>query len=204
MNFKALFAVAFTVIGLSVAGVQASAAAPSKSEMKKPNIVAVQEGDNLSMIAAAHESTYERIFFANSAIEDPNIVFAGQELRIPTAEENLTPREIPVAVQAVASYQPAEQYAGQVAVSQPAAAVAPTGGVWDQLAQCESGGNWSINTGNGYQGGLQFSPGTWAAHGGVGSASGASREQQIAVAQSVQSSQGWGAWPACSSKLGLR
>ena len=75
---------------------------------------------------------------------------------------------------------------------------------WDSLAQCESGGNWGINTGNGYSGGLQFSASTWAAHGGTGSAANASREQQIAVAQRVQASQGWGAWPACAAKLGLR
>lgn len=75
---------------------------------------------------------------------------------------------------------------------------------WDSLAQCESGGNWGINTGNGYSGGLQFSPGTWAAHGGTGSAANASREQQIAVAERVQASQGWSAWPACAAKLGLR
>jgi hypothetical protein len=59
-------------------------------------------------------------------------------------------------------------------------------------------------TGNGYSGGLQFSPGTWAANGGTGNAADASREQQIAVAQNVQARQGWGAWPACSAKLGLR
>ena len=75
---------------------------------------------------------------------------------------------------------------------------------WDSLAQCESGGNWGTNTGNGYSGGLQFSASTWAAHGGTGSAANASREQQIAVAQRVQASQGWGAWPACAAKLGLR
>ena len=74
---------------------------------------------------------------------------------------------------------------------------------WDSLAQCESGGNWGINTGNGYAGGLQFSPGTWAAYGGTGSAANASREQQIAVAEKVQAGQGWGAWPACAAKLGL-
>ena len=76
--------------------------------------------------------------------------------------------------------------------------------VWDSLAQCESSGNWAINTGNGYAGGLQFSPSTWAAYGGNGSAANASREQQIAVAERVQAGQGWGAWPACSAKLGLR
>jgi resuscitation-promoting factor RpfA len=75
--------------------------------------------------------------------------------------------------------------------------------VWDSLAQCESSGNWAINTGNGYAGGLQFSPSTWAAYGGTGSAANASREQQIAVAQRVQASQGWGAWPSCAAKLGL-
>lgn len=78
-----------------------------------------------------------------------------------------------------------------------------TTSTWDSLAQCESSGNWAINTGNGYAGGLQFSPSTWAAYGGTGSAASASREQQIAVAERVQASQGWGAWPACAAKLGL-
>lgn len=76
---------------------------------------------------------------------------------------------------------------------------------WDALAQCESGGRWNINTGNGYSGGLQFAPGTWRAFGGTqyaSSAAGASREQQIAVAQRVLASQGPGAWPACSRKTG--
>ncbi|MDN4612188.1 transglycosylase family protein [Arthrobacter burdickii] len=74
---------------------------------------------------------------------------------------------------------------------------------WDALAQCESGGNWGINTGNGFSGGLQFTPSTWAAFGGQGSPQSASREQQIAVAENVLAGQGWGAWPACSAKLGL-
>ncbi|AGF71909.1 resuscitation-promoting factor [Corynebacterium halotolerans] len=79
--------------------------------------------------------------------------------------------------------------------------------VWDRLAQCESGGNWSINTGNGYQGGLQFSPSTWAGYGGTqyaASADQATREQQIAIAEKVRAGQGWGAWPACTAKLGIR
>jgi hypothetical protein len=78
--------------------------------------------------------------------------------------------------------------------------------VWDQLARCESGGNWAINTGNGYYGGLQFSPSTWSAYGGgayASTANLASREQQIAIAEKVQAAQGWGAWPSCSSQLGL-
>ena len=75
---------------------------------------------------------------------------------------------------------------------------------WDKLAQCESGGRWNINTGNGYSGGLQFSPSTWRAFGGSGSASQASREQQIAVAERVLAAQGWNAWPSCSQKTGVR
>lgn len=81
------------------------------------------------------------------------------------------------------------------------------GSVWDRLAQCESGGNWSINTGNGFYGGLQFTAQTWKAFGGgayAPLAHQATREQQIAIAKKVQASQGWGAWPACTSKLGIR
>ena len=89
-----------------------------------------------------------------------------------------------------------------------AAAPAVAGGsVWDSIAQCESGGDWSINTGNGYHGGLQFNPGTWAAYGGTAyapTADQATREQQIAIAEKTQAAQGWGAWPACTAKLGLR
>jgi resuscitation-promoting factor RpfA len=76
--------------------------------------------------------------------------------------------------------------------------------VWDQIAKCESGGRWNTSTGNGYSGGLQFSPSTWRAYGGSGSASGASREQQIAIAERVLAAQGWGAWPSCSRKVGAR
>jgi uncharacterized protein YabE (DUF348 family) len=74
----------------------------------------------------------------------------------------------------------------------------PTSGAWDRIAQCESGGNWHANTGNGYYGGLQFSMGTWRANGGSGRPDQASREQQIAVAERVRAgSGGYGAWPHC-------
>ncbi|UMB72189.1 transglycosylase family protein [Mycobacterium paraterrae] len=71
---------------------------------------------------------------------------------------------------------------------------------WDAIAACESGGNWGISTGNGYSGGLQFTPSTWHANGGSGSASGASREEQIRVAENVLHSQGIGAWPVCGRR----
>jgi hypothetical protein len=77
-------------------------------------------------------------------------------------------------------------------------------GPWDRLAQCESGGNWHINTGNGYYGGLQFSLGTWHSYGGTGLPSQHSRETQIAIATKLRdASGGYGAWPACAARLGL-
>jgi resuscitation-promoting factor RpfB len=87
--------------------------------------------------------------------------------------------------------------------SSPSTSSTPSGSVWDRLAECESGGNWSINTGNGFYGGLQFSLSTWRAYGGTGMPHEASREEQIAVAERVQAGQGWGAWPACTAKLGI-
>jgi hypothetical protein len=70
---------------------------------------------------------------------------------------------------------------------------------WDAVAQCESGGNWSADTGNGFSGGLQFKQATWNANGGYGSPANASREEQIRVAENVLASQGPGAWPSCGS-----
>ncbi|MGP9681899.1 MULTISPECIES: resuscitation-promoting factor [unclassified Brachybacterium] len=90
------------------------------------------------------------------------------------------------------------------------AASAPSvsdGSVWDRLAQCEAGGNWSINTGNGFSGGLQFTKSTWLAFGGgqyAPVAHQATREQQISIGKKVQAGQGWGAWPSCTSQLGIR
>ncbi|MFD4469979.1 transglycosylase family protein [Rhodococcus sp. NPDC058505] len=72
---------------------------------------------------------------------------------------------------------------------------------WDGVAQCESGGNWSTNTGNGYYGGLQFSQSTWAANGGSGSPHNASKAEQIRVAENVLATQGVGAWPHCGQYL---
>ncbi len=93
--------------------------------------------------------------------------------------------------------------AGAAVAASPAQAATASANTWDRLAACESGGNWSINTGNGYYGGLQFSASTWKAYGGKGSAANASKAEQIRIAKKVQAGQGWGAWPACSAKLGL-
>ncbi len=100
--------------------------------------------------------------------------------------------------------QGAEAFAANLAAQQPSN---PSNGVWDQIAQCESGGNWSINTGNGYYGGLQFAHSTWTGFGGqqyAEYAHQASRAEQIIVAERVLDSQGWDAWPTCARRLGLR
>ena len=98
--------------------------------------------------------------------------------------------------------------ANVVTVAAPVATPAvANGSVWDRLAQCEASGNWATHTANGFSGGLQFANSTWTGFGGgqfAPQAWQASREQQIVVAERVLASSGWGAWPACSRKLGLR
>ena len=93
---------------------------------------------------------------------------------------------------------------GLVSLATPPASAAST--VWDKVARCESGGNWKINTGNGYHGGLQFSGRTWRGFGGgkyASKAHKASKGEQIAIARRVLATQGPGAWPTCGRKAGL-
>jgi hypothetical protein len=102
----------------------------------------------------------------------------------------------------------AAQASARVSTSRATAPRASGGSVWDTLAQCETGGNWSHPTvSGGFSGGLMFHSATWNANGGrafAATASGATREQQIIVAERVLANSGWGAWPGCSRKLGLR
>lgn len=211
MRFVALVAaLCVAVLGM---GTQPVYAAPSSNPSQQ--MVTVNSGDTLTAIAARNNTTFERIFFANDFIVDPDIIHVGEQVRIPSSEEQLTARIIPANYTPIATptapavtqppvAAPAAPAPSQQAVSsQPVQTVAADGSVWDRLAQCESGGNWSINTGNGYHGGLQFSQSSWAAAGGSGSPQNASREEQIAVATRLQAMQGWGAWPTCSAKLGL-
>ncbi|MBC7707980.1 transglycosylase family protein [Polaromonas sp.] len=165
-------------------------------------------------MADEQNTTYLRLYYANTAIANPDLIFPGDAVRVPEPTETLAARELPVTAPVAVQ----EKVAADPTVdTQPAAAVAPRatqrqavaapavagGSVWDKLAACESGGNWAINTGNGFYGGLQFTTSSWAAVGGSGLPSNASREEQIARATTLQSMQGWGAWPACSAKLGL-
>jgi LysM repeat protein len=187
----------------------------AQSDQKRKKIT-VKRGDSLSKLAKkAKLASWRPIWDLNKKIAHPNLIYPGQKLVLPAKGEKVKHRPLPAlavtrvvssersAAPTASSSRPASSSSRRSTVTRSAAAPAG-GGVWDRLAQCESGGNWGINTGNGYSGGLQFAPGTWAAHGGSGSAHNASRSEQIRVAERVRASQGWGAWPACSAKLGLR
>lgn len=137
----------------------------------------VERGETLSTIASDHGTTWQALDAANPQIGNPNLIYPGQRVTI----------------------------SGSTGASSPVERSGPSGGVWARVAQCESGGNWSINTGNGYYGGLQFSLASWRAVGGTGYPHHASPAEQIARAQRLLEIQGWAtAWPACSAKLGLR
>ena len=179
----------------------------AQTDQKRKKVV-VKQGDSLSKIAKrAKLTSWRPIWDLNKKVHHPNLIYPGQKLLLPAKGEKVKHRPLPAlaVTRVVSQEQPVRTSSGSRRSTATRSASAPSsGGVWDRLAQCESGGNWGINTGNGYSGGLQFSPGTWAAHGGSGSAANASRAEQIRVAERVRASQGWGAWPACSSKLGLR
>lgn len=170
---------------------------------KKPNFVSVKKGDTLSKIAKKNDTTYKRLFNANKNIKNPDLIYPGDKLRIPTKEEKLKNRLVSDVLEDTGSNLKYDHPAGNSSANVKYSGYDSGGGVWDKLAACESGGNWSINTGNGYYGGLQFTQSSWNAVGGSGSPASASKAEQIKRAQILQSRQGWGAWPACSSKLGL-
>jgi hypothetical protein len=178
----------------------------------------VQPGDSLVKIANNYGSTATRLFDANTWIENPDLIHPGEKVRVPAPDEKLAHRiaassapQVPAphpqadsvqAVPAPAPQKPVVHTSYQYI--EPVAAIPASGDAWDRLAACESGGNWAINTGNGYYGGLQFSLSSWQAVGGVGLPSNASKAEQIARAKILQARQGWGAWPVCSVQAGLR
>lgn len=137
-----------------VLGEQTSDAPEQKAEEQpEPTVITVTvvKGDSLSKIAKAHQTTVQRLYDANTFISDPNIINPGDVIIIPNETEVIEARQLPknepkpVAKKVVTSTQ-----VSAVASNAPAVA---SGSVWDQLAKCESGGNWAINTGNGYYGG---------------------------------------------------
>lgn len=162
---------------------------PGEDDEPEPVTHVVGPGESLADIADAHDLAaddgWRRLFDANPQLDDPDVLRVGTELEVPAPGAEPERRTLPAADER-----------GQGG-----------DGVWDRLARCESGGRWAANTGNGFHGGLQFHPRTWAAFGGhrfAPDAHQATREQEIVVAERVRAGQGWGAWPACSAELGLR
>ena len=201
-------AAGFVLAGGSTVNAQTQNENGQNANPKPPVNVVVKPGDSLSKIASAHQTSYTRLYDANLNVEHPDVIHPGEQLRVPDPSEQLASRPLPNAQPAPAPQPAAAPKATAPAKRQVKAAAAPVSssgaGVWDRLAQCESGGNWSINTGNGYYGGLQFSLSSWRAVGGSGYPHQASKSEQITRAEMLKARQGWGAWPACSSKLGLR
>jgi LysM repeat protein len=177
-----------------------------KQENKPKNVyVVIKKNDTLTKIAKKHNSSYVRIFNANKKIKNPNIIYPGDKLRIPANNEKLPKRIIGFSVQnKVVSNNKSQLYSVNSKYSSSKKSSGVNASIWDKLAACESGGNWGINTGNGYYGGLQFTASTWRSVGGSGLPHQNSRLEQIKRGKILQARSGWGQWPACTSKLGLR
>ena len=198
---RATAATAVATVGLIGFGSAAGATAPNEH--------VVQPGETLSILAPTNWAEVA----AGNGISNPDLIFVGQVIDLNATAPAQAP-EPSRSQSSQSSSSGSESSSGSSGSessgssgSQAATAPSSSGGgsgVWDQLAECESGGNWSISTGNGYHGGLQFSQESWNAAGGSGNPANASREEQIRVAENLQGMQGWGAWPSCSSQLGLR
>ena len=176
-----------------------------------PASYTVQQGDSLSVIAAhtyGKAADWPAVWWVNRhQVANPNQIATGQRLRLPASGQ--VPRWMArAALAAIAAPESAAPVrTSQAGPSAPAQAAAPAppssgGANWAAIAACESGGNWSADTGNGFYGGLQFTEQTWLAYGGgqyASSANLASEAQQIAVAERVLAGQGIGAWPVCGA-----
>jgi LysM repeat protein len=182
-----------------------------------PASYTVHQGDTLSAIAArsyGNSADWPAVWWMNRhQVRNPNVLLVGQRLRLPAgghvtaaiaraarAAIPAPPPPSPAPTTSVSYSQP--DLSSAAPVSTPAPASSAGGANWNAIAACESGGNWSINTGNGFYGGLQFTQQTWLGNGGgqyASSANLASPSEQIAVAQRVLASQGIGAWPVCGA-----
>jgi hypothetical protein len=181
----------------------------------------VAYGQGLQQIAKKYgfdgDEAFRVLFDSNPQLKQLHLERSGITIRIPVCRARLYRRKLPKpppppepeeeeeSEQAPSSGEDGSSGGGGGQSDPPQDDAPPVAGdsVWDKLAECESGGNWSINTGNGYYGGLQFSESSWQAVGGSGLPHQHSREEQIKRGKILQSQQGWGAWPSCSAQLGL-
>ena len=204
-----------------VAGLLAAAGAPLQQADKvvPPPTTPVTEGMTVVVTRIRMDKVTQRMPLPPPAqnVPDPTMNMSRQVVDDPGAPgdqdvtfavsivDGVETGRLPVANDVVTPARPAVVRVG----AKPGTEVPPVtnGATWDALAGCEAGGNWSINTGNGFYGGVQFDQNTWERNGGLRYAARAdlaTREEQIAVASVTQSRQGWGAWPVCSARLGAR
>jgi len=180
---------------ISASGVALLAPLAARSAVQAP--VALEE--HLIAVEVAPRADVDRGTLSIRAASGPTPVAEGAEEVVsgPIPTPAAAPME--ATLHAIATPRP-------VAVAAPRVVTYDGATVWDDLARCESGGNWAINTGNGYYGGLQFSYGTWHGYGGGEFAEyphEATRDQQIIVAERLRAARGFQPWPACRIKLGL-
>jgi Transglycosylase-like domain len=194
---KVMVIAGFTVLAITIALIISLLSRPVPATAVAGGPLGLDEysitSQSAARTAAAQNAKYERDLAARKA----------QAARAARAAER---KKLEDARKAQKKKQASVVTSNKKTASRPAP-VAAKGSVWDRLAKCESGGRWNYNGSSGYDGGLQFLPSTWRSYKPSGYPSyawQASREQQIVVAEKVLSDAGWGAWPACARKLGLR
>jgi LysM repeat protein len=172
----------------------------------------VQPGDTLASIGRDHGVDWQTLYDLNAdRLSSPSLIFPGDSLRLsgdaPAPSSSTTSADSSASSTESSSTESSSTESSSTSSSS-SSDIEPQGTVsmatWDRLAECESNGNWSINTGNGYYGGLQFALSSWEWVGGSGYPHEASKAEQIARAEILLERQGWEAWPACSRQLGLR
>ncbi|MGD1108972.1 MAG: transglycosylase family protein [Mycobacterium sp.] len=203
----------------NVAGLLSAAGVPlQETDTVVPSAISpVVDGMQIQVTRNRIERVTERIPLSPNArrVEDPDMNMSRQVVEDPGSAGT---QDVTYAVAVVNGVETGRLPVANVVITparesvvrvgtKPGTEVPPVsdGSIWDSIAGCEAGGNWAINTGNGYYGGVQFDQGTWERNGGLRFASRAdlaSREEQITVAEVTRERQGWGAWPVCSGRAG--
>lgn len=182
----------------------------------------VKHGQGLQQIAKLYgfkgEKAFRVLYDANPQLDQLHLESSGITINIPTCRSRMIRRKLPkppppppepeeeeTEAEEPEPAEPSESDSSEESAPEPEEEAPPVAGdsVWDELAECESGGDWSANTGNGYYGGIQFSLETWRSVGGSGYPHENSREEQIKRGKILQEQSGWGQWPACAAELGL-
>lgn len=200
-SIAAVFTVAAILGGHSSQAHAQTQTSTTKKQQPKVVKVVVKPGDSLSKIAKVKKTSYKRIFYANKQVKHPDLIYPGDKLRIPSKDEKLKKRPLPGAsVHHTAPKVSTSSNSSSSYSYKPAKPVYASGSsIWHRIAACESGGNWAINTGNGYYGGLQFTQSTWVGAGGLKYAPRAdlaTPAQQIAIASKLSLSN----WPVCGQR----